>query len=208
MTKWTYHLTNVEPDCRGIPDTIWDSQVYISSKVFLELCRDIEYISKSIFIRVKESGMKCSSCGEVANVRRRFRAQKLGRYTLDHFSKERKSLQSTNTSSNTRSRTARNHNTPGNADEQQTSRESDDSDDSKADSGESSSDTGDSDHSEREDKVVQVLVRKRIQHFVSSAHVLRAAQAAVELSEHIQIDLAEKTPLHVSSGCVCSACIG
>jgi proliferating cell nuclear antigen len=60
-------LMDIDQDTLGIPDTEYDSKVYMPSQEFARICRELASLGESVRIEVTKEGIRFASEGDIAN---------------------------------------------------------------------------------------------------------------------------------------------
>lgn len=60
-------LMDIDQDTLGIPDTLYDSKVYMPSQEFARICRELASLGESVRIEVTKEGIRFASEGDIAN---------------------------------------------------------------------------------------------------------------------------------------------
>lgn len=67
VAEYEMKLMDIDQDTLGIPDTDYDSKVYMPSSEFARICRELSSLGESVRIDVTKEGIRFASEGDIAN---------------------------------------------------------------------------------------------------------------------------------------------
>jgi proliferating cell nuclear antigen len=67
VAEYDMKLMDIDQDTLGIPDTLYDSKVYMPSQEFARICRELASLGESVRIEVTKEGIRFASEGDIAN---------------------------------------------------------------------------------------------------------------------------------------------
>ncbi|RKP11157.1 proliferating cell nuclear antigen [Thamnocephalis sphaerospora] len=67
VSEYVLNLMDIDSEHLGIPETVYDAVVHMSSSEFQRICRDLQQLSDSVSIDVSKEGVRFSAAGEVGS---------------------------------------------------------------------------------------------------------------------------------------------